>query len=67
MNEEWNRIIEQSYLFAVVGECMMPFTDLITDEPAKRRWFYIGNPRLCSYSAVEYFFVQDFLSTVSLC
>ena len=45
----------------------MPFTDLITDGPAKRRWFYIGNPSLCSYSAVEYFFVQDFLSTVSLC
>ena len=46
---------------------MMPFTDLITDGSAKRRWFYIGNPKLCSYSAVEYFFVQDFLSTVSLC
>ena len=62
-----DRLIEQSYLFAVVGECVMPFTDLITDGPAKRRWFYIGNPSLCSYSAVEYFFVQAFLSTVSLC
>lgn len=62
-----DRLIEQSYLFAVVGECVMPFTDMITDGPAKRGWSYIGNPSLCSYSAIGYFFVQDFLSTVSLC
>ena len=36
-----DRLIEQSYLLVVVGECVMPFTDLITDGPAKRGWFNI--------------------------
>ena len=58
-------LIEQSYLFVVVGECVMPFTDLITDGPAKRGWFYIVYPSLCNYSGIECFFVQGFLSAVS--
>lgn len=59
-------LIEQSYLFVVVGECVIPFTDLITDGPAKRGWFYIGCPSLCNYSVIEFFFIQSFLSAVPL-
>lgn len=59
-------LIEQSCLFVVVGECVMPFTDLITDGLLSEAGSIFGYPSLCNYSVIEFFFIQSLLSAVPL-